>query len=83
VTAHEEMQKLHAIAVRMLPGFQQARAQLAVASHVLEYFATFPEYETSPGKCHPFELAEAVLRQEVQELRSMLNVFSRIHGYLD
>ena len=83
MTTQEEMHQLHAIAVRMLPGFRQAQTQLAVASHVMEYFARFPEYEISPGKCHTFELADAKLLQEVQELRSMLNAFSRIHGRLD
>ena len=80
MTTQEEMHHLHSIAVRMLPGLQQVRAQLAVASHVMEYFAKFPEYEIAPGTYQPFDLADARLLQEVQELRSMLNAFSRIHG---
>ena len=83
MTTQKEMHALHATAIRMLPGFQQAQAQLAVASHVLRYFARFPEYEISLGKCQPFELADAKLLQEVEELRSILNAFSRIHGRLD
>ena len=79
MTTHEEMQRLHDIAVRVLPGYKQAQAQMTVASHVLEYFARFPEYEISPGKYHPFERAHPKLLQEIEELRSMLNAFSRIH----
>ena len=79
MTTQEEMHRLHDTAALMRPGFQQAQAQLAVASHVLEYFARFPEYEISPGKYQPFERADAKLLQEVEELKSMLNAFSRIH----
>ena len=79
MTTHEEMHRLHNTAVLMLPGFKQAQAQMTVASHVLEYFARFPEYEISPGKYHPFERAEPSLLQEIEELKSMLNAFSRIH----
>jgi len=52
---------------------------MAVAAHVMEYFVRFPEYEISPGRYQPFERANARLLQEVEELRSMLNAFSRIH----
>jgi len=79
MTTHEEMQRLHDIAVRVLPGYKQAQAQMTVASHVLEYFARFPEYEISSGKYHLFERAHPALLQEIEELRSMLNAFSRIH----
>jgi hypothetical protein len=48
MTTHEEMHRLRNTAVVMLPGFKQAQAQMAVASHVLEYFARFPECEISP-----------------------------------
>jgi hypothetical protein len=79
MTTQEEMHRLHTTSVLMLPGFKQAQAQMAVAAHVLEYFARFPEYEISPGKYHPFERANPRLLQEIEELRSMLNAFSRIH----
>ena len=79
MTTHEEMHSLHNIAVRLLPGLKQAQAQMAVAAHVMEYFVRFPEYEISPGRNQPFERANARLLQEVEELRSMLNAFSRIH----
>jgi len=36
MTKQEEMHHLHSIAVRMLPGLQQARAQLAVATRSAE-----------------------------------------------
>jgi hypothetical protein len=75
----EEMHRLHESAVLMLPGFKQAQAQMAVASHVLEYFARHPEYEISPGQYHPFERADAKLLQEIKQLKSMLNAFSRLH----
>lgn len=79
MTTHEEIRSLHSIAVRLLPGLKQAQAQMAVAAHVMEYFVRFPEYEISPGKYQPFEHANSRLLQEVEELRSMLNAFSRIH----
>jgi hypothetical protein len=79
MTTQEEMHRIHNIAVRMLPGFKQAQAQMAVASHVMEYFARFPEYEISPGKHHPFDRAEPRLLKEIEELKSMLTAFSRIH----
>ena len=79
MTTHEEMRRLHDIAVRVLPGYKQAQAQMTVASHVLEYFARFPECGVAPGKYHPFERAHPALLQEIEELRSMLNAFSRIH----
>jgi hypothetical protein len=76
---HEEMRVLHESAVLMLPGFKQAQAQMAVASHVLEYFARYPEYEISPGQYQPFERADGKLLQEIEQLKSMLNAFSRLH----
>ena len=79
MTTQEEMHRIHATATRMLPGFKQAQAQLAVASHVLEYFARFPDYEISPGKYQPFERANEALLKDIDELKSMLNAFSRIH----
>jgi hypothetical protein len=79
MTTQEEMHTLHNIAVRMLSGFKQAQARMAVAAHGMDYFARFPEYEISPGKYHPFERAEPRLLQEIEQLRSMLNAFSRIH----
>jgi hypothetical protein len=39
MTMHEEMHRLHNIAVGLLPGLKQAQAQTVVAAHVMEYFA--------------------------------------------
>ena len=61
MTTPEEMHGLHGTTALLLPGFKQAQAQLAVASHVLEYFARFPEIEISPGKYQPSELANEAL----------------------
>jgi hypothetical protein len=79
MTTQAEMQGLHTSAVRMLPGFKQAQAQLAVATHVIEYFARYPEYEVSPGVYQPFERADEELLEEIAQLKSMLNAFSRLH----
>jgi hypothetical protein len=75
----EHMHDLHGTALRMLPGFKQAQAQLAVATHVIEYFARYPEYGISPGVHQEFPLAEAKLLEEIAQLKSMLNAFSRLH----
>lgn len=78
MTTHEEMHRLHNTASLMLPGFKQAQAQMAAASHVLEYFARFPEYEISPGKYPSGTLPYG--RPEVGARRSahaILPVFAR------
>jgi hypothetical protein len=76
----DQIPSLHAIAVQMLPGMRQARALLDVSVHVLEYFERHAEYEATTGKPAPFELADRARVEEVEQLRSMLNAFRRLHG---
>jgi hypothetical protein len=71
----EELQRAHRTALEMLPGFKQAQAQLAVATHVIEYFARYPELEISPGVYQEFPLAEAKLLEEISQLKAMLSAF--------
>ena len=75
----EHLPTLHDAAVQMLPGFRQARAQLDIAVHVLEYFERHAEYELSTGKYAAFDRADPSLLTAIEELRSMLNAFYRIH----
>jgi hypothetical protein len=75
----EHLPALHHAAVQTLPGLRQARAQLDIAVHVLEYFERHAEYELSTGKHAAFERADPQLLHSVDELKSMLNAFSRLH----
>ena len=75
----EHLPSLHHASIELLPGFRQARAQLDIAVHVLEYFERHAEYELSTGQYAPFERADPGLLKSIDELKSMLNAFSRIH----
>jgi hypothetical protein len=78
----DHLPTLHEAAVQMLPGFRQARAQLDIAVHVLEYFERHAQYELSTGKYAAFDLADPSLLASIDELKSMLNAFCRIHERL-
>ena len=76
---HDHLPTLHDTVVLMLPGFRQARAQLDIAVHVLEYFERHAQCELATGKYAEFDPADPEVLEEIERLKSMLNAFCRIH----
>jgi len=65
-------------ALRLLPGFWQARAQVSIAVEVLEYFARDAEHELNAGVYTPRPI-DWQIAGDIRVLQSMLSAFLRIH----
>ena len=74
----DEVRTLQATALRLLPGFWQARAQVNIAIEVLEYFARDAEHELRTGVYTPRPVDRQIAR-DIGVLQSMLSAFQRIH----
>lgn len=75
----DEIRALRTTALRLLPGFWQARAQMNMAIEVLEYFARDAEHELMTGRYKPPPIDPRV-EGGVGVLQSMLNAFQSIHS---
>lgn len=75
----EHLPTLQAKAKESLPGVRSAVAQLEIALHVLEYFASHAEKERTTGTFIAFEPPSRELLQEIENLRGMLNCFCRLY----
>jgi hypothetical protein len=80
MTPQDHLPRIRAVATLMLPGFRQARAQLDIAVHVLEYFDQHAEHEISAGTFVTFDPPDRQLLEEIEELQSMLNAFCRLRA---
>jgi len=74
----DEVRTLRATALRLLPGFWQARAQMSIAIEVLEYVARDAEHELKTGVYKPPPI-DPRIAGGVGVLQSMLSAFQRIH----
>ena len=74
----DEVRTLQATALRLLPGFWQARAQMNIAIEVLEYFARDAEHELKTGIYTPPPI-DRQIAGNIRVLQSMLSAFQRIH----
>jgi hypothetical protein len=70
----DEVRTLRAVALRLLPGFWQARVQMNIAIEVLEYFARDAQHELTTGVYTP-----PPIDRHIGVLQSMLSAFQRIH----
>jgi hypothetical protein len=73
----DEVRTLRAAALRLLPGFWQARAQMSIAIEVLEYFARDAEHELTTGQFTPRPV-DSQIAGDIGVLQSMLSAFLRI-----
>ena len=74
----DDVRTLRATALRLLPGFWQARAQVSIAIDVLEYFARDAEHELKTGVYAPQPI-DRQIAGNIRVLQSMLSAFLRIH----
>ena len=74
----DEVRTLRATALRLLPGFWQARAQMNIAIEVLEYFARDAEHELKTGVYTPPPVDGQIAR-DIGVLQSMLGACRRVH----
>jgi hypothetical protein len=74
----DEVRTLRATALRLLPGFWQARAQVSIAIEVLEYFARDAEHELKTG-VYTRRPIDRQIAGDIRVLQSMLSAFQRIH----
>jgi hypothetical protein len=74
----EDVLTLRATALRLLPGFWQARAQMSIAIEVLEYFARDAEHELATGHYTPRPV-DPQIDKDIRVLQSMIHVFRRVH----
>ena len=74
----EDVRTLNATALRLLPGFWQARAQMNIAIEVLEYFARDAEHELTTGHYAPRPV-DPQIEKDIRVLQAMIQVFRRIH----
>jgi hypothetical protein len=75
----EQIPDLQAKAREALPGVRAAVAQLEIAAHVLEYFASHAEKERNTGTFIAFQPPGRELLKEIDELRGMLNCFCTLY----
>jgi hypothetical protein len=78
MTRLEDVRTLNATALRLLPGFWQARAQMNIAIEVLEYFARDAEHELTTGQYTPRPV-DPQIERDIRVLQAMIHVFRRIH----
>jgi hypothetical protein len=78
MTTLDEVRTLRATALRLLPGFWQARAQMNMTIEVLEYFARQAEHELTTGHFTPRPI-EPRIAGHIGVLQSMISAFLRIH----
>lgn len=76
----EEIDRLRETAIAILPGFKHARAQLDIAVHVLEYFERHAAHERNTGTFVAFKPPNPEVIKAIENLKSMLNVFCRLHA---
>jgi hypothetical protein len=74
----EDVRTLRATALRLLPGFCQARAQMNIAVKVLEYFARDAEHELSTGHYTPPPV-DPQIEGDIRVMQALIHVFRRIH----
>lgn len=75
----DEVRTLHGTALRLLPGFWQARAQINLAIEVLEYFARDAEHELTTGRIANPRPIDPQLAGQIGVLQSMISAFMRLH----
>jgi hypothetical protein len=75
----DEVRTLRSTALRILPGFCQARAQMDLAIEVLQYFARDAEHELTTGQFANRVPVDPHLAGQVGVLQSMINAFLRLH----
>jgi hypothetical protein len=75
----DRLPTLQARAQAALPGVRAAVAQLEIAMHVLEYFASHAERERTTGTFIAFQPPSRELLNEIDDLRGMLNCFCRLY----
>lgn len=74
----DEVRTLRATALRLLPGFWQARVQMSIAIEVLEYFARDAEHEATTGQ-FTVRPVDPQIARDIGVLQSMLSAFLRLH----
>ena len=77
--AKQRIPELHAMAAVMLPGMRQTRAIVDMAIRVLEYFDRHATRDVATGTFTLSEPPPGDLQKEVQQFRSMLSVFGKLH----
>ena len=74
----DEVRTLRGTALRLLPGFCQARLQLNLAIEVLEYFARDAEHELTTGELTVRPIDPEIAGQ-LGVLQSLFSAFMRLH----
>jgi hypothetical protein len=75
----DHLPTLQARAQEVLPGLRAAVAQLEIAVHVVEYFASHAEKERTTGTFIAVQPPNRELLQEIDTLKGMLNCFCRLY----
>ena len=74
----DDARTLRGTALRLLPGFWQARAQLSVAIRVLEYFARDAEHKLTTGHYTPSPV-DPQIEKGIRVFEAMFSVFRGIN----
>jgi hypothetical protein len=77
--AKKNIPLIHAQAAVYLPGLKQARTSLEALIRVLEYFDEHATRDTVTGVFTPLPPPPASLMKDVEEFRSILSLFGKLH----
>jgi hypothetical protein len=78
MTTLDQVRTLRGTALRLLPGFCQARMQLDLAIEVLEYFARDAEHQLTTGQFTPRPINPHIASQ-IRVLQSLISSFVQLH----
>ena len=74
----DDVRQLRGTALRLLPGFWQARAQLNLAITVLEYFARDAEHELTTGRYTPPPI-DPQIDKDIRVMEALIRVFRQVY----
>jgi hypothetical protein len=80
VKGKERIPEIHATAAVMLPGMRQSRAILDMSIRVLEYFDRHATRDAATGTFTINEPPPEDLQKDVQQFRSLLSAFGKLHA---
>ena len=79
MTTLDDIRTLRGTALRLLPGFWQAREHLNIAIKVLEYFAREAEHELTAGPNPTPRPIDPDAASHIRIMVAMMRTFSEIH----